>query len=166
MSSAMDSNDIGELRLEGFLPYRLSNIAERISQALSLIYAEQFDLTIAQWRILAWLQQERTLSAKRICELTAMDKARVSRAVNQLVERNLIQRQRDDEDQRTLWLSLAPSGRDLLKEVVPRALDWEADIVATLSATEYRDLLRLLSKVEKGLARLDSPTVSTAPGTD
>lgn len=155
-----------ELRLENFLPYRLSNLAERISQALSLIYAEQFDLTIAQWRILAWLQQERTLSAKRICELTAMDKARVSRAVNQLIERNLIQRQRDSEDQRTQWLSLAPAGLDLLKEVIPRALDWEAGIVATLSAKEYRDLLRLLSKVEKGVARLDSSSATAAPDTD
>ncbi|TDX32751.1 DNA-binding MarR family transcriptional regulator [Modicisalibacter xianhensis] len=162
MNFATDSNDVGELRLEGFLPYRLANIAERISQALSLIYAEQFDLTIAQWRILAWLQQERTLSAKRICELTAMDKARVSRAVNQLVDRDLIQRRRDSEDQRTQWLSLAPAGLSLLKDVIPRALDWEAEIVATLSATEYRDLLRLLSKVEKGLARLESPSQDTA----
>jgi DNA-binding MarR family transcriptional regulator len=92
-----------------------------------------------------------------------MDKARVSRAVNQLVERGLIQRQRDNEDQRTLWLSLAPAGYRLLKDVIPRALDWEADIVATLSATEYRDLLRLLSKVEKGLARLESIPSRTMP---
>ncbi len=146
-----------ELRLEGFLPYRLSNLAERISQALSLIYAEQFDLTIAQWRILAWLQQEGTLTAKRICQLTAMDKARVSRAVSQLLSRTLIQRRRDSEDQRTLWLSLAPAGQALLDEVIPRALDWEAQLVTILSAAEYRDLFRLLAKVETGLSRMEPP---------
>lgn len=150
----------GDLRLEGFLPYRLSNLAERISQALSLIYAEQFDLTIAQWRILAWLQQEHTLTAKRICQFTAMDKARVSRAVSQLLDRGLIQRERDADDQRTLWLSLAPAGHALLEAVIPRALDWEAQLVATLSAAEYRDLFRLLSKVENGLARMESPPVT------
>lgn len=144
-----------ELRLEHFLPYRLSNLAERISQCLSLIYSEQFDLTIAQWRVLAWLQQERTLSAKRICQLTAMDKAKVSRAVSQLAERKLIQRQRDKEDQRTLWLSLAPEGYALLREVIPRALDWEAAVVSSLTTTEYRDLLRLLAKVESGLTQIE-----------
>ncbi|MEC9483634.1 MAG: MarR family winged helix-turn-helix transcriptional regulator [Halomonas sp.] len=147
----------GELHLENFLPYRLSNLAERISQALSQIYAEQFDLTIAQWRILAWLQQKGALSAKRICQLTAMDKARVSRAISQLIERKLIQRQRDTTDQRTLWLSLAPAGHGLLEAVIPKALDWEAALVDTLSATEYRDLFRLLSKVEHGLAHMETP---------
>ena len=142
-----------QLDLEGFLPYRLSNLAERISQALSSIYAEQFDLTIAQWRIVAWLQQESTLTAKRICQLTAMDKARVSRAVSQLLERELIERRRDPDDQRTQWLSLAPAGLALLDELIPRALDWENHLVETLSAEEYRELFRLLAKVDNGLAR-------------
>lgn len=152
-----DNDALAELDLEGFLPYRLSNLAERISQALSSIYAEQFDLTIAQWRIVAWLQQERTLTAKRICQLTAMDKARVSRAVSQLLERELIERHRDPTDQRTLWLSLAPAGLNLLDELIPRALDWEAQLVETLSAAEYRDLFRLLAKVDHGLARCVGP---------
>lgn len=148
-----DDDASAELDLEGFLPYRLSNLAERISQALSSIYAEQFDLTIAQWRIVAWLQQEHTLTAKRICQLTAMDKARVSRAVGQLLERELIERRRDSGDQRTLWLSLAPAGHALLVELVPRALDWESQLVETLSNEEYRDLFRLLAKIDNGLAR-------------
>ncbi|SDL80010.1 DNA-binding transcriptional regulator, MarR family [Modicisalibacter muralis] len=149
----MPPDDDAKLDLEGFLPYRLSNLAERISQALSSIYAEQFDLTIAQWRIVAWLQQEGTLTAKRICQLTAMDKARVSRAVSQLLERELIERRRDPDDQRTLWLSLAPDGLALLDELIPRALDWESQLTETLSATEYRELFRLLAKVDSGLAR-------------
>ncbi|WP_205596246.1 MarR family winged helix-turn-helix transcriptional regulator [Modicisalibacter sp. 'Wilcox'] len=141
-----------ELDLKVFLPYRLANLAERISQALSTIYAEQYDLTIAQWRILAWLQQAQPLTAKRICELTAMDKARVSRAVSQLLSRELICRQRDDGDQRTLWLTLSEAGLDLLDSAIPRALAWEQSLVATLSTAEYRDLFRLLDKLEAGLA--------------
>lgn len=140
-----------ELDLETFLPYRLANLAERISQALSSIYAEQYDLTIAQWRVLAWLQQSQPLTAKRICQLTAMDKARVSRAVAQLLERDLIQRRRDDTDQRTRWLTLTDTGHDLLDSVIPGALAWESDLVATLSEAEYRDFFRLLSKLEAGL---------------
>ncbi|MEA3253001.1 MAG: MarR family winged helix-turn-helix transcriptional regulator [Pseudomonadota bacterium] len=141
------------LDLKAFLPYRLSNLAERISQALSTIYAQQYDLTIAQWRVLAWLQQAQPLTAKRICQLTDMDKARVSRAVAQLVERRLIQRQRDAVDQRTLWLTLTVEGSDLLASAIPRALAWESELIANLSPAEYRELFRLLAKVEAGLTQ-------------
>ncbi|MDW5376602.1 MarR family winged helix-turn-helix transcriptional regulator [Halomonas sp. HP20-15] len=144
------------LALQAFLPYRLSNLAERISQALSTIYAQQYDLTIAQWRVLAWLQQTQPLTAKRICQLTDMDKARVSRAVAQLVERRLVRRQRDTTDQRTLWLTLTTEGNDLLASVIPRALAWESELIANLSPAEYRELFRLLAKVEAGL-KYDSP---------
>ncbi|WP_210725822.1 MarR family winged helix-turn-helix transcriptional regulator [Modicisalibacter radicis] len=148
----MPSHPSHTLDLEAFLPYRLSNLAERISQALSTIYAQQYDLTIAQWRVLAWLQQTQPLTAKRICQLTAMDKARVSRAVAQLVARRLVRRRRDTTDQRTLWLTLSVEGDELLATVIPRALAWERELTANLSATEYREFFRLLAKVEAGLA--------------
>ncbi len=153
----MSSHSPNTLDLEAFLPYRLANLAERISQALSTIYAQQYDLTIAQWRVLAWLQQTQPLTAKRICELTAMDKVRVSRAIAQLVERRLVRRQRDATDQRTLRLTLTAEGDDLLALVVPRALAWESELMADLSASEYRELLRLLAKVEAGLAHDSAP---------
>lgn len=148
----MPSHPSNTLDLEAFLPYRLSNLAERISQSLSTIYAQQYDLTIAQWRVLAWLQQIQPLTAKRICQLTAMDKARVSRAISQLVERRLVRRRRDATDQRTLWLTLTAEGDDLLASVIPRALSWESALIANLSATEYREFFRLLAKLEAGLA--------------
>ena len=41
------------LELDQFLPYRLSVLANRLSRDLSRLYAERFDLTIAQWRVMA-----------------------------------------------------------------------------------------------------------------
>ena len=141
-----------ELQLEQFLPYRLAHLAERISQSLAQIYAREFELSIAEWRILAWLHQSSSLTASQICELTDMDKARVSRAVKSLGERELLARQRTHRDQRSMRLSLTEAGQALMAEAIPLALAWEGELVDALSGAEYRDLFRLLNKLD---ARLD-----------
>ncbi|SDM63855.1 phage replication protein O, N-terminal domain-containing protein [Franzmannia pantelleriensis] len=143
-----------ELQLEQFLPYRLAHLAERISQSLAEIYAREFELSIAEWRILAWLHQRHSLTASQICDLTDMDKARVSRAVKSLGERELLARQRTRRDQRSMRLSLTEAGQALMAEAIPLALEWEGGLVDALSGAEYRDLFRLLNKLDTRLDQL------------
>lgn len=140
------------LDLERFLPYRLNHLADRISDELARFYAADYGLTVAQWRVLAWLNQSGVLSATRIGQLTRMDKARVSRAVRALLERGLINRTPARHDQRHQDLSLSAAGRDLLERLIPRALAWESDLLGVLSGGEYRDLMRCLDKLERRLA--------------
>ncbi|MDR5861981.1 MarR family winged helix-turn-helix transcriptional regulator [Halomonas campisalis] len=143
-----------ELDLNQFLPYRLNSLADRISQALAKLYEERYQLNIAQWRVLAWLSHCDELTAKKICAYTNMDKARVSRAVQALETRGLISRTPSPHDQRLHDLHLTPAGRTLLAELIPEAQAWEAELVATLTAGEYRDLLNVMRKLERQLERI------------
>ena len=43
------------LDLENFLPYRLSILAQVVSEALHALYADRFGLTVTQWRVMAAL---------------------------------------------------------------------------------------------------------------
>lgn len=144
-----------ELDLGQFLPYRLNSLADRISQALSRIYGERFGITIAEWRVLAWLSHREALTAKQIGEHTRMDKAKVSRAIQALEGRTLIRRTQSAQDQRVHYLHLTQEGEALLGELIPQAHTWEAELVATLSSGEYRDLLNTMGKLERQLARLE-----------
>ncbi|EPC02918.1 hypothetical protein L861_24230 [Litchfieldella anticariensis FP35 = DSM 16096] len=147
-----------ELDLNQFLPYRLNSLADRISQALSQIYDESFGINVAEWRVLAWLSHRDVLTAKQICEFTRMDKARVSRAVQALEERELIRRTQSTSDQRVHYLHLTPAGEKLLGELIPQAHAWETELVSTLTAGEYRDLFNTMSKLERQLERLEENT--------
>ncbi|GGX99027.1 transcriptional regulator [Litchfieldella qijiaojingensis] len=145
-----------ELDLNQFLPYRLNSLADRISQALSRIYDQRFAINVAEWRVLAWLSHRDVLTAKQICEFTRMDKARVSRAVQSLEERELISRTQSTSDQRVHYLHLTLAGEELLGKLIPEAHAWETELVSTLTAGEYRDLLNTMSKLERQLERLES----------
>ena len=143
-----------ELDLDQFLPYRLNSLADRISDELARLYEERYALNVAQWRVLAWLSHRDVLNAKQICEATRMDKARVSRAVQALVDRGLINRSPSSRDQRLHDLRLTEAGQALLAELIPEAQAWEAELVATLTAGEYRDLLHAMRKLERQLERI------------
>ena len=78
--------------LESFLPYRLSVTTNRVSRAFAALYEQEFGISIPEWRAIAVLGAFAPLSSNEICERTAMDKAKVSRAVATLLKRGLIER--------------------------------------------------------------------------
>ena len=75
----MTSSSRRDLRLNGFLPYVLANLAERVSAGLSHIYADEYQLTIPEWRVIANLAEHDTLNAPQYVEFTTMAKRKVSR---------------------------------------------------------------------------------------
>ncbi|MBA2777955.1 MarR family winged helix-turn-helix transcriptional regulator [Billgrantia kenyensis] len=152
--SLTDAPTKPELDLNQFLPYRLNSLADRISQALAELYQERYQLNIAQWRVLAWLSHCDEMTAKKICAYTNMDKARVSRAIQVLEDRGLVSRTPSPTDQRLQDLHLTPEGQRLLTKLIPEAQAWEAELVATLTAGEYRDLLNVMRKLERQLERI------------
>ena len=59
-------------------------------------------------------------------------------------------------DQRLHNLHLTEKGRELLSELIPEALDWEAQFVSPLSSSEYRDLFNMMRKLERQVDRMES----------
>ena len=144
-----------ELHLEAFLPYRLSVLDNRVSQALSVIYQERFGLSIPEWRAMAILGRHAPLSSNQVAERGSMDKAKVSRAVARLLERELISRETDPRDNRLLILKLSQKGRRIYSKIAPLALNWEADLVSCLDAEEQAVLNKIIDKLGDQVARLD-----------
>ncbi|WP_325894290.1 MarR family winged helix-turn-helix transcriptional regulator [Grimontia sp. NTOU-MAR1] len=142
------------LMLNQFLPYRMVNLADGISNACSKIYREEFDVSIPEWRILARLAEHEKLNAKDIGDITFMDKSRVSRAVKLLEDKGLLLKVKDNTDNRASFLSLSESGRDLYAKIAPKALDWEAELIDVLDTVEYRDFLRVLEKLDARLEKM------------
>lgn len=151
----------GSLILERFVPYRLSVLTNTVSRAIARIYAERFDLTIAEWRVMAQLGRHGRLAASDIVGLTAMDKVRVSRAVARLAAAGRVGAVADPTDRRRQGLTLTPAGRRIYRQIVPLALEREARLLEVLDASERAMLDRLLSKLQEQ-ARALAPAARTA----
>ena len=60
------------LRLQDFLPYRCTSLAQRISLSLSRIYTDRFGISIADWRILVTLAEHGEITARELTTLTSL----------------------------------------------------------------------------------------------
>ena len=143
-----NSPDHAVLRLERFLPYRLSVLSNRVSQDIAALYSKRFALGITEWRVMAVLGHEHNLSANQVAERTAMDKVAVSRAVSQMLEKKLLLRQTHGQDRRRSELKLSAKGYAVFDQIVPLALAYERQIMSALPAQEQNQLLAILDKLE------------------
>lgn len=139
--------DRPSLRLDGFLPYRLSVLSNAISRRIADIYEREFDLSVWQWRIIAVLGERDGLTSTEVAQRTLMDKPTVSRAAASLIDRGIIERHIDREDRRRAPMSLTEEGQAIYAAVIPRALESESALLKALSAEETELLHRLLSKL-------------------
>lgn len=137
----------GLLVLEHFLPYRLSVLSNTVSTRIAKFYAERFQLTIPEWRVMAVLGRFPGLTAAEVTERTAMDKVQVSRAVARLKRTHRIEQRAVEGDRRARHLFLTEDGHEVYAEIVPLALDYEQRVTAPLNAAERTQLDRLLDKL-------------------
>jgi DNA-binding MarR family transcriptional regulator len=137
------------LKLQEFLPYRLSVLSNRVSHAIANRYEEQFQISLSEWRVIAVLGESSEVSAGFVAQKTAMDKVAVSRAVNKLITSGLLIRKFANEDKRRSVLSLSKSGSEVYNKVAPLAIDYENKMMKQLSLSDQSLLEDLLGKLEK-----------------
>ncbi|MGE0152545.1 MAG: MarR family winged helix-turn-helix transcriptional regulator [Reyranellaceae bacterium] len=145
----MDNGESG-FALEKFLPYRLSVVTQTVSGGLSKIYASRFDLSVPQWRVMAVLGRYEPISANEVCERTVMDKVAVSRAVQAMLRRGLVERTVDARDRRRSALRLSKRGRAIHNEIVPLALDYERKLISAMTPEERAMLDSILRRLLHG----------------
>lgn len=140
-----------KFKLGEFLPFRLNVLAQTVSEQLSAIYAARFNLDIPQWRILANLATRGDMTAQDIARITYSHKSTISRAVQELEDRGLIARKVLSSDKRSFTLALTSEGRRLFRQLLPLVLDFERNLIASLSDADARALLKGLAGLEAAL---------------
>jgi DNA-binding MarR family transcriptional regulator len=153
--------DAATLKLDAYLPYRLSVASNAVSGLIARAYQDRFGLSIPQWRLVCVLAEDGALTQGAIVSRTGMDKVTVSRATQGLVQRHLVGRSEHHADGRSHVLALSLEGQRLYAEVAPLALAYEAALIAGLAPKEVDQLKRLLMRLQAAADRLSG---EPAPG--
>lgn len=142
-------------KLERFIPFILSNLSERASYGVRLLYSERFGIDRAQWRVIAVLGELGSASAVDVVEATCMDKVTISRAMKALAGRKLIALRPCREDRRRRLARLTASGRRVHREVSRLAHAWEADLLEDMGEQQCRKLAEAFHSLDKALRERD-----------
>lgn len=139
--------------LEEFLPYLLNQAAEATSRSFQSIYSEKFGMTRTQWRVLANLGKFGSMTAKDICEISHIEKTKVSRAIGALEEAEFLQRNTSEVDRRSEVLSLTRRGTQVFDDLGKSAIEYDQQLRAWLgqeSAGLLQAMLRNLAHHSSG----------------
>jgi len=135
------------LTLEHYLPYRLSILSNRVSSIIAQEYNDKFGLSITEWRIMAVLGEYPGVSADEVSSKTQIEKSIISRAVQKLLSRHLIEREVDATDRRRQNLQLTKTGQDVYGQIVPVSYGYENSLLECLSNSEIKQLDTLINKL-------------------
>ena len=140
--------------LEEFLPFRLHQASEAVSQSFRTIYRSDYGMTRTEWRVFAQLGQYGAMTATDVGISANLHKTKVSRAVFALEKRRWLKRQQDASDRRSHILHLTDAGQKAYQELGQRGLDYNHSMSERLGKSQFDEVLRLTAELEKAVRDL------------
>lgn len=137
------------------MPYRLSILSNRISGIIADTYRDKFALSITEWRIMAVLGEYPGASADEVSIKIQIEKSIVSRALQKLLARHLVEREVDETDRRRQNLSLTKTGLEIYKQVVPVSYEYEEQLLECFSIKERETFDKLIDRLYRHADTID-----------
>lgn len=141
--------DDGVFKIEDWLPYEFSFVANRVKLTLANVYVRRYGFTVPGWRVVSALGTHPNLAAKELSEMLSMDQVSITRAVAKLAKLGMIVRRVNRSDRRSITLRLSAKGVAAYRDIMPLARRIEEILVATLTPTQKNALRRAMAAVVK-----------------
>jgi DNA-binding MarR family transcriptional regulator len=119
------------------------------SRRLTKELARRADLTGPQLTVVKMLEQIGDLSLSELSERIRAQNSTVTGIIDRMERENLVVRERSKEDRRVVYIRLTPKGKRLAEEIPIEPWEIFRSALESLSASEVRDLVRILGKVAR-----------------
>jgi DNA-binding MarR family transcriptional regulator len=123
---------------------------------------EERGFSFIQYVILSWLRDGIAVNPKDICIQYRHDSGALTRVIDQLAERGLLERVRRDRDRRKVELQLTPAGLAAINGVIPHVVEKLNLALADFSGAEFAEFFRLLTKLNTTLQSAVNPAAAPA----
>ncbi len=143
--------------MDGFVPFRLNVLYRLLTRRAARRLAERHDLSLAEWWILAAMTHQTASTVGRLAELTYLDKAQVSRAMDMLRGKGLAARRPDPSDGRSTLYTLTAAGRERFDRVLPDRLDLHRSLVETLGEQRAGEFMAAINQLIEYFENTDDP---------
>lgn len=149
-------------RLSNSLPYLLARLGVRMGDLFIRVVGKE-GLTLPMYRVLAALaEQGRPLRLGELAALTSAEMSTLSRLIADMHRDGIVFRERPQNNQRSLQVSLTPHGAALAERFMPVAAHYEKVATGTMTAKEAATLKATLAQIYENLDRLEQDLESGA----
>lgn len=139
---------------EDHLPQRLLLLAKMIERVASKQLQVEFGMSLAQWRVLAFVCSDGPATASYIGSSGEIDQAEISRAVKGLLEAGLVSREFAIGSRKTMIISPTRRGENLFDEVRDRRRNYFRAITQDLDRDQKAEFDRTLEVIARAVIEL------------
>ena len=137
------------------LPIALLRARERVMGPIRGMLSS-VDITEQQWRVLRVLQESGPMVPTRIADEACLLLPSLTRILQKLEEKKLIQRNPDPKDKRKQIVTVTPEGERIILSNLDTSMELMNAIRDRMGADRYDKLLDLLNELEEAEARNSS----------
>jgi DNA-binding MarR family transcriptional regulator len=126
--------------------YLMRVSTNRLLPQMEALFQDE-ELTFSQWTTLVALHDGRVTTASDLAYNICHDAGSLTRLIDQMVERGLVTRARDEADRRVVRLALTARGRKLVEALAPRVMEFWNGLLTGFSHAEIDTLIALLTRL-------------------
>ena len=131
------------------LTFRLAHLNALTERAGTKSLRDNFDMSLNEWRVLGACYALEPVTFHSLREALNIDKGQLSRVINQLAARNMIETRPSKADGRSRDLRTTEHSRDVHSQLIAFTHKRNETLVGTLTHDECDEFLRLLTKITR-----------------
>jgi DNA-binding MarR family transcriptional regulator len=147
------AEDTMPYRFTESVPYLLNragvSVAERFTRRL-----EDYEVSLPMYRVLAVLRQTGTHTLGELSAMVSVELSTLSRLIGTMAKRNLVTRDRPQDNARIVLIDLTEGGQALADKLMPIARHFEDTLVSNLDPVQIEALKSLLRQVNQQVEKL------------
>jgi len=133
----------------------LDRTARKVKQYAQTSFLQNaFDLTIDQWSILKILYHEDVLSHKELAEKSGKDQPTLTRIVDIIIKKQLVERIEHPQDRRSLHIRLTDAGQQKVEALSPAVKHIRMKAWENLSDEDFDNFTRILNTIYNNLNQM------------
>ena len=133
--------------------YMLHHLASSLDSASDKILKDQFNVGLAQFRILLVLEAQDGITQKKIAGELSQTEASISRQIKILAQKGLIEIEGNFDNKRERRIYQTHEGHEVAAGSIKALNDYHQPIFASLSEEEQAQLSEILKKLSEGLEK-------------
>lgn len=128
--------------------FKIDTTIKKIRNALQKRFNDEgFDLTVDQWVVIDHVARNPGISQNTLAELTTKDAPTVTRIIDLLVKKALVERRTADDDRRKFLIHLTDAGQQKHHQVLPVVVEIRRRGWGNLSEDDYRHFVRIMDSI-------------------
>lgn len=119
------------------------------------VMLEKFNVTSEQWLVLLKLSIENNISQKTLAKLTNKDQPTLTRILDILERKGLVERKPSKEDRRSFVIHITEAGLNLKDKIEPFLEDVFKAILAGISSEALNTYINVLLKINDNISKIN-----------